>query len=99
MIVDLNLHRRQKQAEERGLICDSVNIIFDIVSDDSGGYGMHPDAILHTNSKDLFSAMEKDKKTKIKFCEQLRDYFGYFANTLEKDSEQVRFVMNYIEEE
>jgi hypothetical protein len=99
MIIDLDFHRRQKQAEERFEIVPQVNISFDVYEDSKNWFGLHPDAILYTSSEEIKQMMDKSTKHQITFCKMMRDYFGHFAKQLEKDSDKIQFVMNYYEEE
>ena len=99
MIIDLDFHRRQKMAEERYEMVPQVNIVFDVCEDQNNWFGLHPDAILYTSSEELKQMMDSSKEHKITFCKMMRDYFGHFAEKLEKDDQKIQFVMNYYEEE
>ena len=98
MIIDLDFHRRQKQAEERYDTVPQVKIVFDVCEDKKNWFGLHPDAILYTSSEDLKQMIDNNKEHQITFCKMMQDYFGHFAKELEKDSKKVQFVMNYYEE-
>ena len=99
MIIDLDFHRRQKAAEDRYDLCPQVNIVFDVAKDKDNWFGLHPDALLYTSSEELKQMMDSSKEHQITFCKMMSDYFGHFAQELEKKSEKIQFVMNYYEEE
>ena len=98
MIVDLDFHRRQKQAQKRSAVSPQVSVIFDVVENEKDTFGLHPDAIIYTDSDGLADMMNSHKKHQIKFCNMMRDYFSHFGKELESGNKNIQFVMNFYEE-
>lgn len=98
MIIDLDFHRRQKLAEEREGLVPEVHIIFDVMQDTDDYFGLHPDAVIYSDSKNLVEMIENNKNHKLRFCHMMRDYFDHFAKQIEDGNKKIQFVMNYIQE-